>query len=461
MVDSISKIQQLLAESRFVEAQKIAEGLLLQTKGSESEVLLLDYFECLLAQQKPIPLNLLFLLIEQLCISDINKAAEWSAHLPEPKGANQQKILSLKIRIAEGKGQTEMLYSLLSQYQILKYENKSPVIPDLIKNLKTKYFPHDFQLNLQLLALDLLRFDLESSEKLVKELILSCFEKSSPRGKKEKLNSLYNILNGAERLFHLEIYKNFCYIYANGLSEVKDHKKLIEMVIYFEDFKIQSLLLNLFIHLGFEQLAIEYVPVVRSNKNYSYIYFDKYLVDLKPLFNKKSIAKIPTDENQSLNEEDVKLTEERSPLFLDGINFDPTEEEKILAHILKYQNYKTNELLELAVSFLQTEYFLAGLESSELAYQSSEENIFKLRASYLKVTCLLKMGDFRAALDASLQALTISETENDLLSFLYAQAEAHLRLNELQKAKKTLKKILSIDENYRSTKERLESLDEI
>ena len=461
MVESISKIRQLLAESRFVEAQKLAEGLILQSKGSESEVLLLDYFDCLLAQQKQIPINLLFILIDQLITSDIDKAVEWSSHLPKEEKILQQKIIFLKIKIAEGKGQTEKLYGLISHYQILRYENKSPALPDLINKLKAKYFPDDFQLGLQQLALDLLRSDLVSCEIKVKELMLSCFEKSSVRGKKEKLSSLYDILNGAERLYQLEIYKNLCSLMVNGIRENKDYKKLIEMVIYIDDFKMQALLLNLLVSLGLDDVALEFAPVVRSNKNYSYVYFDKYFVELKPLFNKKIQTKITMENKQLLGDEDVKLTEARSPIFLQDINYEPSEEEKILAHVLKLQNYQTNELLELAVSFLQADYFIAGLEASELAFKSSEENKLKLRASYLKVTCLLKVGDFRAALDASLQALAISETQNDLLSFLYAQAEAHLRLNEIAIAKKTLKKILSIDSAYRMAKERLESLDEI
>ena len=38
MVERISYIQQLLAESKFVEAQKMAEILLYQSKGSETKV---------------------------------------------------------------------------------------------------------------------------------------------------------------------------------------------------------------------------------------------------------------------------------------------------------------------------------------------------------------------------------------------------------------------------------------
>jgi multidrug resistance efflux pump len=71
------------------------------------------------------------------------------------------------------------------------------------------------------------------------------------------------------------------------------------------------------------------------------------------------------------------------------------------------------------------------------------------------------MGDYRAALDTAYEALTQAKTENDILSFLYAQAEAHINLHESKQAKSLLKKVLSIDKNYRLAKEKLETLDEI
>ena len=77
------------------------------------------------------------------------------------------------------------------------------------------------------------------------------------------------------------------------------------------------------------------------------------------------------------------------------------------------------------------------------------------------MTCLLKTGDCRAALDVSLEALNFSITQNDILSFLYSQAEAHLRLKEYRAAKNVLKRILAIDASYRMAKERLERLNAI
>lgn len=70
----------------------------------------------------------------------------------------------------------------------------------------------------------------------------------------------------------------------------------------------------------------------------------------------------------------------------------------------------------------------------------------------------MQLKDFRGALDLSLQALERSHKQEDVLSIMYSQAEAYLRLGHKNYARQTLKRILSIDENYRLTKQRLEKL---
>jgi hypothetical protein len=53
------------------------------------------------------------------------------------------------------------------------------------------------------------------------------------------------------------------------------------------------------------------------------------------------------------------------------------------------------------------------------------------------------------------------ELKNDILSFLYAQAEAYIGLGEKDKAKVVLTKVVSIDHQYRMARERLEKIDEV
>ncbi len=460
MVERISKIQQLLAESKFVEAQKEAELILSESRSSESIELLELYFESLKSQSRPLPEELVFLLVEKLLLIKPDEAKEWLLTVSQNLSLNQQRIQLIQIRIAEIKGQTEELYQLISKYQILRFSSHIPNTPEFIIELTKKYFPNDFQLQLQSLALDLMRMDMDKAESVTKALILSCFEKNSQKGTSEKLQSIYKVLSSIENLHVLEIYKNFCSLMVNKIQSKKDYKKIIELIITFEDFKMQALVLDLLVKEGLEDVAVDYAREIRKNKLYSYIYFDKYLPDLKKYFFQRQIKQ---DEKKSslLSESDLKLDKTPVVTSYDELLIDVSEEDVLLAHLLKHQEFNTTELLDVAVSFIQSEFYLAALKASELAFKSTDIVELKLRACYMKIVCLLKTGDYRAALDSSLDALNFSVTQNDILSFLYSQAEAHLRLREYVLAKGVLKKILSIDSNYRLAKERLERLNAI
>jgi hypothetical protein len=460
MVERISKIQQLLAESKFVEAQKEAEIILGESRSSESIELLELYFLSLKSQSRPLPSELVFSLIDKLLPSRPDEAQEWLRSINQDQTLSKQRTVLTQIRISEIKGKTEELYQCISQYQILRYEANIPNTPHLVNELSEKYFPNDFHLQLQNLALDLKRMDLDKSEKLTRELILSCFEKSSPKGTVDKLNSIYQVLARIENSGLLELYRNFCFLMVNKVQDKKDYKKLVEFVIAFEDFKMQILVLSLFVKQGMNEIAKEYSREIRKNKQYSYIYLDKYFPDLKLFFVQRQIVENKVA-GSLLTEADLVLDRKTTDYFEEVSLADVSDEDALLAHLLKHQDFSTSELLDVAVSFIQSEFYLAALTASELAFHSTDVGELKLRASYMKVVCLLKKGDYRSALDTSLEALNFSVTQNDILSFLYSQAESHLRLKEYNPAKAVLRKILSIDSNYRQAKERLERLNAI
>ena len=460
MVERISKIQQLLAESKFVEAQKEAELILSESRSSESIELLELYFVSLKSQSRPLPSELVFSLIDKLLPTRPDEAQEWLRSIFLEHNINKQRTLLIQIKISEIKGKTEELYQLISQYQILRYESHIPNTPQIVADLSEKYFPNDFHLQLQKLALDLMRMDLGKSENSTKELIYSCFEKSSPKGTTDKLNLIYEVLSKMEISGQLELYKNFCFLMVNNIQDKKDYKKLIELIINFDDFKMQTLILSLLVKEGVDEVAKEYAREIRKNKEYSYIYLDKYLPNLKTYFFKRQV-----EEKQKggslLSEKDLILEKITTDPFHEVSLAEVSDEDSFLAHLLKHQEFTTTELLDVAVSFIQSEFYLAALEASELAFRSTDLVDLKLKACYMKVVCLLKKGDYRSALDTSLDALNFSVTQNDILSFLYSQAEAHLRLREYNLAKIVLGKILSIDSNYRQAKERLDRLNAI
>jgi tetratricopeptide (TPR) repeat protein len=247
---------------------------------------------------------------------------------------------------------------------------------------------------------------------------------------------------------------------VKGVEEKKDFKKITEIIIFTEDFKLQALILNLLLKQGLDEVARDLAQEMRQNKEYNYIYLDKYLPHLKSFFYQAPVKSLkPLD--PLLKDSDLKLDKASPYQPVDEAAMEVSDEEELLSQLLKHQSFSSKELLDIAVSFVQAEFFRAALKAAEMAFNLSEEAEVRLKANYLKVTCLLKTGDFRAALDVSLGSLSYSITQNDILSFLYSQAEAHLKLKEYKNAKKILKQILTIDANYRMTKERLERLDAI
>jgi hypothetical protein len=453
MMETISRIQQLLAESRFVDAQKSCE-LEFQQQNSTNE-LREFYFESLIAQDKPLPVDLVLDHVESLLSTDFTRAEHWFNLIDISKF--HQRGLLLKIKILELKGKTAELYQNISAYQVLRFESRCPDLPSIITELSEKYFRGDYQLQLQRLALDLMRLDLVKSEDTIKTLLLCSYERSSTRGKKERIEALLEVLKTPESIFHLELYKNFCGFLLSAELDKKDVKKLIELVIYVEDFRLQALLLDLLFRFNLSDIIQDYSSIIKKNKNYSFVYFDKYFPHLKNFFVQKT-DKVVGPKTSLLTEEDLRLVQKIAPLISNEEPATETEEEALLIHLVRLQSFSCVELLDIAVSFLQSELYRAALHTADLASQNATLDEERLKGSYLKVTCLLKLGDYRAALDHSLEALKIAKTQNDVLSFLYAQAEAHLRLGDKRAAKIILKKIISIDAGYRLARERLEQL---
>jgi len=460
MVDNFSNIQQLLAESRFAEVQKEVELLLLRDESSVTNELLEIYFKSLKAQSHNLPVELVFSLVDRLLPSNPNEAEKWIHELPNIAPRFSQKRLLAEIQIAELKGKTQELFDLVTKYQLAQFEKQIPKIPDTVVNIVNKYFSNDYQVRLQALAFELLRLDLPNSEKHIKSLILSCFERSSPKGTKDKLNSLYELLRSIGGIQYLEIYKNLCFLFVNGISDKADYKKVIELVLYLEDFELQAVLLKLLVREKLDDVALFYAEAIKTNKNYSYVYFDKYFTELKPLFFKTTKKETSTEIHETKNI-DLSIGSLPSYPFYHEILSEISDEEILVSHIIKHQDFSSGDLLEIATSFVQSEFYLAALGASELAFQSTNDRKLKLKAWYLKIICLLKRGDCRAALDNSLVALSLSESQNDILSFLYSQTEALLRLKEYSSAKEVLERILTIDSNYRMTKERLDRLNAI
>lgn len=451
----------MMADQKYFEVQRLIE-IQLTLKSDNRHELLSLYFDSLQAQQKKIPTLLLLELAEFESESHhhelvLQYLAEISTDLSQKYFIRIQKLI---IAAAEDKGQMNQLYTLLNAFLIRQFEKQIPLVPDWISEKIEKYFKNDFILKLKELALSLLLNNVSKAEILTRDLITSCIEKSSPKGTALKLLSIGEVLRSGENKAHLEIYQNFCFISAEGISEKSDYKKIVEMIIYFDDFKFQVLILNLMHQLKLKDASIEYSSAIRLNPNYDFVYFDKYFSHLKSYFVQ------PAQKNKIITSEtmtpDLELSGKvQSEIMSPVLDVEEYEDEQRYFNLIKYQSYTTDQLCDLAVSFLQSEMPRVALKASEQAIKQSENDKDYLKGSYLKLTCLLLLKDFRSALDTCLEAISKATTKDDVLSFLYGQAEIYIRLNQMKDARKILSKILSIDSKYRLAKERLDKLNEI
>lgn len=449
----------MMAEQKFSELQRLLEVQLSIQNDQRFELLSL-YVESLEAQEKLIPPDIILELAEALSARDEHARA---LLLLSHQNKNfferhYHRIAVLQIKAAVFSGQMSELRSLVSEFLMKLYEKQNPVIPTWLSEIRKKYLQHDFVLELKELSILLLTNDLPTCEHLTKLLILSCFEKASPKAVTEKISLVAEVLKASSQKAQLDIYQSFCLLCVKRSLEKADFKRLVEMTIYFEDFKFQVLLLNLFHNNDLAEEARQYSQIIKDHPDYTYVYLDKYFPELKPYFFKAA----PVAKSQTKKSETPDLTL-GSPIKEDPISpeYDApvdVESELNFLNLLKYQSFSPTELCDLAVSFLQAEMPRVALKASNLVLEQSQDDQLFLKGSYLKLTAELQLQDYRAALDTCLNALGRAKKTEDILSFLYGQAEIYLRLNEKGAAKKILAKIVSIDGKYRLAKERLEKL---
>jgi hypothetical protein len=460
MVESLIKIQQLMAESRFVEAQRLIEGHLIDKNFVGSNELMTVYFECLLSQQKKIPEELLLIHVDKIIEKDFESAHRWISFIDQSNKKIVQSRILLEIRIAEKQGLNTRLYELIEKILKLRIQNYQTEIPKLISEFVAKFFPNDLDIKLLMLSGDLLSLNLVRSEEKIRELILFCFETSSRRGLNEKLKRMIDFLSSTGKIYHLELYKSLLSLMLNGLKEKKDFKRLIEIIIYFDDVKLQLVVLHLLDQLNLENITKNYSFEIKKNKEFSLVYVSKYFPELKKYFVTERLnKKLQSDIDEmtidlSLEKSNKRIAKEEKEHII-------SSEERMVPHLVEIQNYSIDQLLDLSVSLYQSEFYYASAEVAQMASKNSTNNVDLLKSKYLKITSLFHLRDYRAIIDESLEALKKAETQNDILSFLYTMAEGHIRLGENRAAVGILKKIIHIDDQYRLAKLKLEELDAI
>ncbi|GEM_PF-2494481 len=460
-MESISHLRQMMAEQKFFEVQRAVELQLTVNSGARGELIGL-YVESLKAQSKNVPLEILieFAQVESQNNNHDAVISLLSDFNVQEINKNFKLINQLLFNALDIKGRVSELYQLISEFLLHQYETRNPSIPDFVAKAIAKYFKHDFYLKLKILAISLMLQDLKKAYSLTEELIYDCFEHPSPKGGSGKLKLIEEVLKTETAMGPLEIYQSLCRISSSGIDDKGDYKRLVEMVIYFDDFKMQTLVLNLMHQLGLFQESELYAEVLKKNRRYSFVYFDKYFPSLKKYFLKIPAQNIAEEKTEFLIQKEERLDSLIGNERGQEITREYVEKEDVNSYLqfLKYQDLDVNQLCDLATSFLQSEMPIVALKASELIIEKCTGDKIFLKGAYLKLTSLLQMKDYRAALDICLLALSKAQTQNDVLSFMYGQAEALTRLHMHKEARLVLSRILSIDSDYRLAKERLDKL---
>ncbi len=457
MKDLIESIRQMMAEENFTSAESALETALISALPIARSELITLYLETLIHQQKILPDHLVTEVINFLWDQNPDQAILTFENASSSiKRSHDTRILFFQMKLAEKRGHIQLLHRLISEYQLRLYEKSIPSVPSLITGLIQKYFRVDFQLQLQDLALTLLRKDIAAAEKKIEKLILEAHEKSGPKILREKLESLLKILSVQTDKGHLEIYQSLIQIMVSGLSEKKDFKRMAELVIYFQDFRFSLMIMQTLVRQNYLDIATDYARELSQAKDYDFVFVAKHFSELKRYF--VTITK-PVTRTQSWESPDLSLSEKQEQFLYLSENPERSQDEVLLIKLVKNQSYGDATLLDLAVSFIQSELPKVALASAMIVHSRTTDVRIKLKAAYLALTSLLQCGDYRQALDLALESMTLVQTTDDLLSFLYCEAEAYLRLDMKKEAKQILKKVLSIDSQYRMARERLEKIE--
>jgi hypothetical protein len=447
----------MMAEQKINDAESLIELQLTLNAHPRKEFLEI-YNEIFLIKNKKFPPKLLL----ELVTFKINEG-QMEFVLRLLKGLDEEGYyltkIKLEIQTYEMMGQFHNMYKKISDYLIQQFEKKRPQVDDFILKSIDKYFKNDFGLKLILLSLNISKDDVENSEKITKELIISIFECHHSRSIREKLDSVQEILKTGTRKTRLEIYESICLILPKKNLERNEYKKIIEMIIYFDDFEFKVLVLYVLDRCKLSSLAEAYSKLISKNSKYNFVYLDKFFPHLKKYFFQENLnlLKNRTEEEKV----DLVIEEQIKPSWiLEKVDFSDKDHEHEIRQILKLSSFSMDQLYDLAISFIQIEMPLIALIVVDEVLIKIPKSEIKLRYLYLKTFCLLQLKDFRNVVDTCFEAIEISSNEKDILSFLYSQAEAFAQLGESHHAKKNLGKIITIDENYRLAKERLKILNE-
>ncbi len=454
MVEQIEKIRLMMAEQRYIEAQQLVEQTMLMHK---SDQLLGLYIEIHLLQdsQLPYPETVSFIKIIQ------EQDPHHGLDLLFKLNAQTVEVKILELNLYARLGALDELYKSISNFYLYLYERKIPRVFINVQELRKKYFSSDFKLELQEIALEADRGWTTDLESRINRIIQDCFQSYNVKNRTDKIQQLYQIIEAFPFNNGSRITASLLKLYLEGIKEAKDYKKLIELVLYFEDISMKAIVLNLLDKLGLESASASYADSFKLNTDYNFVLFEKYYPHLKKYFvtAKKEVIKefLPTTE--------IDLTLSGVNEDYDGDNLihevDESNSDSDILDNLKHLEYDLTGWLNLSVSFIQSDFPKSALFCAQCVRDLATTDEEFLKGSYLATHALMKSHDYRLALDYCYEAIERSVLETDMLSFSYLEAELLIQLGEKRAAKIVISEIQKIDADYRLSSKMQKRLDEI
>jgi len=455
-----------MAEQKFYDAEKLSELSLMNNLIQERESLLHLYLDAVKQQDKIPSLKLTLEYIEINLDKNFEIASYWFKFIEK---INDENFLisrtRIHLKIAEKSGEVETIYNEIKKFKLKLIELHKPIRFEFIENLVSKYFKKDLDLKILELGNTLTVGNLRLAEEYILEFIQDIFQGYKYKNKRDNLLKLGTLLESHDGKKHLEIYQNFCFLYYFGIKEKKDYKKIIELLIYSQEFKFQLLLLILVDHLNLTDIASDFSKSIIKNKKFNFIIITKNYPHLKKYFitpKNKSEKEVKLDlpEDAWGRKEFVEKSEAVENVEYEFSNSEVSIEEFRVINSLKFQELNEDQLINLASSFIQSEYFKAVQFTLDLALKYDLNNEKYLHVLYLKSLASFKLKEFRTVLDLGIEALSKQNNENSILNFLHLIGESYYFLGKKREALISFRKIENINQKFRNVQERIKELNE-
>lgn len=454
MVEQIEKIRLMMAEQRYIEAQQLVEQTMLMHK---SDQLLGLYIEIHQLQDSLLPYSETVAFVKTIQEQDPHRSLDLLFKLK----AQTIEVKLLEMNLYARLGALDELYKSISNFYLYLYERKIPRIFVEVQNLRRKFFTKDFKLELQEIAVEADRGWTNDLENRINHVIQECFQSYNVKNRLEKIQQIHQVVEAFPFTNSSRIIAALLKLYLEGVKGPKDYKKLIELVLYFEEISMKAIVLNLLDKLELQSAAASYADSFKLNADYNFVLFEKYYPHLKKYFvtaKKESVQDfLQTTEIDLTLSKDIEDNDEEDVIH----DMDETNSDSDILENLKHLEYDLTGWLNLSVGFLQSDFPKSAHFCAQRVRQMAMTDEDFLKGSYLATHALMKSQDYRLALDYCYEAIERSTLETDMLSFSYLEAELLIQLGEKKAAKIVISEIQKIDADFRLSSKMQKRLDEI